>query len=255
MDRSATSRSERAAAMRTAGVAALDVLLPAAAGERGEPASATQTRRAVHGVPVLRQPSHGHYAGSQSQTDPAAHADSRNRSPLSETELESAGAGPRGLSVPAAWGLHRTAQPSLEHRYYVYSDARWLPLSGGRDGLVQPLRTQLGAFQHDGGGLLSGRPGGSLPLRSTRDLELRSGFAVHRDGFSDAAEKARRVDQHGWAGPRPGQCFYRALVAQSEVRAHLPRRLRQRRRVVPSPGPLLPFLQPSTPAPGARLPH
>src|SRR5689334_628596 len=255
MDRSATSRSERPTAMRTIGIATLDLLLPAATGERGEPASAAQTRRAVHGVPVLRQPSDGRHAGGQSQANPAAHADSGNRSSLSETELEPAGAGARSLSLLAAWRLDRTAQPGLEHRYYVYSDAGRLPLPGGRDGLVQPLRTQLGTLQHDGDRLLSGRAGGGVALRSTRDLELRSGLAVHRGGFSGAAEKARRVDQHGWARARAGQCFHRALVAQSEVRAHLPRRLRQRRRVAPSVGPLLSFLQPSAPAPGARLPH
>src|SRR5574338_1366214 len=196
MDRSATSRSERAAAMRTAGVAALDLLLPAAPGERGEPASVAPTRRAVHGMPILRQPSHGSHAGGQSQADPATHADSGNRSSLSETKLEPAGAGPRGLSVPLARRIDRTAQPSLEHRYYVYSDAGRLPLPGGRDGLVQPLRTQLGTLQHDGNRLLPGRPGGRVALRSTRDLELRSGRAVHHGGFSGAAEKARCVDQH-----------------------------------------------------------
>jgi len=36
--------------------------------------------------------------------------------------------------------LYRTAQPGLEHRYYVPSDAWRLPLPGGRNGLVQPLR-------------------------------------------------------------------------------------------------------------------
>ena len=35
----------------------------------------------------------------------------------------------------------------------------------------------------------------------------------------------------------------------------LPRRLRQWRRPVSSTGPLLPFLQPPAPTPGARLPH
>src|SRR5690349_7516181 len=173
MDRSATSRSERTTAMRTAGVAALDLLLPAAAGERGEPASAAQTRPVVHGVPVLRQPSHGRHPGGQPQANPAAHADFRNRSSLSETEPEPPSAGPRDSSVPAARCLDRAAQPSLEHRYYVYSDAGRLPLPGGRDGLVQPLRAQLGTFQHDGSWLLSGRPGDRVPLRSTRDLELR----------------------------------------------------------------------------------
>src|SRR5450631_3441718 len=123
MDRSHSPAPQHPTAMRTAGIAALDLLLPAAAGERGEPASATETRRVVHGVAVLRQPSHGRHAGGQSQTNPAAHADSWNRSSLSETELEPPGAGPRGLSVLAARRLDRTAQPGLEHRYYLCSDA------------------------------------------------------------------------------------------------------------------------------------
>src|SRR5215831_13035424 len=118
MDRSPTSRSERVTAMRTVGIAALDLLLPAATGERGDPASVAPTRRAVHGVPVFRQPSHGRYPEGHPQTDSAAHADFGNRSSLSETELKSAGAGPRRLSISARRSLHRTGQPSLEHRYY-----------------------------------------------------------------------------------------------------------------------------------------
>src|SRR5205085_2534395 len=109
MDRSAASRFERPTAMRTAGIATLDLLLSTAAGERGQPASATETRRGVHGVAVLRQSSHGRHAEGQSQTDPAAHADSGNRSPLSEAQLEPAGAGPRSLSVLAARRRDRTA--------------------------------------------------------------------------------------------------------------------------------------------------
>src|SRR6185436_16768910 len=227
MDRSTTSTPDRAAAVRTAGPAALDLLLPAAAGERGESASAAATRRAVSGLSVLRQPPHGRHAGGQPQTHPAADAPSRSRSSLSQTELEPPGAGPRDLSVPAAWRLDRAAQPGLEHRYYVRSDAGRLPLPGGRHGLVQPLRAQLGTLQHDGDRLLSGRTGGGVLLRPTRNLELRSGRAVHLSRFSGAAERARRLDQHGWTRPRPGQRFHRASVAQPEVRTPLPRRLRQ----------------------------
>jgi transposase InsO family protein len=59
----------------------------------------------------------------------------------------------------------------------------------------------------------------------------------------------------GWPRTRPGQCFYRTPMAQFEVRAHLSRRLRQRGGPAPGVGSLLPLLQPSAPAPGARLPH
>src|SRR5512146_2308543 len=167
MDRSTTSAPECSAAVRTAWRTSLDLLSPATAGERGEPASAPAPRRAVLGLPVFRQPSHGRHAGGQPQTHPAADAHSGHRSALPETELELPNSRSRDLSVPAARHLHRTAQPSLEHRYYVHSDAWRLPLPGCRDGLVQPLRAQLGTFQYDGDRLLSGRTGGGVPFRPT----------------------------------------------------------------------------------------
>src|ERR1035441_1425827 len=71
MDRSTPSAPECSAAVRTARCASLDLLSPAAAGERGEPASAPAARRAVHGLPLFRQPSHGRHAGGQPQTHPA----------------------------------------------------------------------------------------------------------------------------------------------------------------------------------------
>ena len=49
--------------------------------------------------------------------------------------------------------------------------------------------------------------------------------------------------------------FIERLWRSSEVRADLPRRLRQRGRTVAGAGSLLPFLQSPASAPGARLPH
>src|SRR5579872_3055063 len=255
MDRSPISAPECSAAVRTARRASLDLLSPAAAGERGEPAAASAAGRVVPGLPILRQPSHGRHAGGQPQTHPATDAYFGHRSSLSKTELEPPGPRPRDLPVPAARRLDRTAEPSLEHRYYVPSDAWRLSLPGGRDGLVQPFRAQLGTLQHDGDRLLSGRAGGGVPLRPTGNLELRSRVPVHLARLSGAAEEARHLDQHGWTGPRPGQRFHRALVAQPEVRTHLPRRFPKRGRSVPSARPLLPFLQSPASTPGARLPH
>src|ERR1035437_10108366 len=173
---------------------------------------------------------------------PAAHGDYGNRSSLSETELELPGAGSRDLPIPAARPVDRAAQPGLEHRYYIYSDAWRVPLPGRCHGLVQPLRAELGTLQYHGDRLLSGCAGSRVPLRPTRDLELRSGVPIHRREFPGAREKARLQDQHGWTRPRPGQGFHRATVAQLEVRAYLSRRLRQWGRPVSGVGPLLPFL-------------
>src|ERR1022692_1749349 len=66
---------------------------------------------------------------------PAAHGDYGNRSSLSETELELPGAGSRDLPIPAARPVGRAAQPGLEHRYYIYSDAWRVPLPGRCHGL------------------------------------------------------------------------------------------------------------------------
>src|SRR5512141_3047771 len=140
MDRPTTSATDRATAMRPARRAALDLLLPTAAGERRESTPAAQARRALHGLPVLRQPSHGRHAGGRPQTHAAADADFGNRSPLSETAPKPSGTRPPDLPLPAARRLDRTAQPGLEHRYYVPSDAGRLPLPVRRHGLVQPLR-------------------------------------------------------------------------------------------------------------------
>src|SRR6476646_4820908 len=255
MDRSTTSAPECSAAVRTARRASLDLLSPAAAGERGEPASAPTARRVVHGLPILRQPSHGRHAGGQPQTHPAADAHSGHRSALPEAELEPPGSRSLDLPIPAARRLHRTAESSLEYRYHVHSDAWRFPLPGGRDGLVQPLRAQLGTLQYDGDRLLSGGVGGGIPFRPTRNLELRSGVPIHLARLSGATEETQHLDQHGWTGSCPGQRFPRTIMAQPEVRTHLPRRLRQRGRSVPSAGPLLPFLQSPAPPPGARLPH
>src|SRR5215510_11254533 len=128
MDRSTTSASECSTAVRTTRRASLDLLSPAAAGEFGELAFAPAARPVVHGFPIFRQPSHGRHAGSQPQAHPTADAHSGHRSALSETEPEPPGSGSRDLPVPAARRRHRTAQPSLEHGYYVYSDAWRLPV-------------------------------------------------------------------------------------------------------------------------------
>src|SRR5689334_6684023 len=254
MDRPKTS-SHGAAAMPVARRAALHLLLPAAAGESGELVSAAEARRAVPGMSVLWQPPHGCHIGGRPHTYPAADVDDGDRSALSEAQSEPPSTGARDLPIPAAGRLDRTAQSSLEHRYYLCSDAWRLSLPGGGDGLVQPLCAQLGTVQHHGDRLLPGRPGSSVPFRSARDLEFRSGIAVHLGGFPCATEKTRDLHQYGWARPRPGQCLYRAVVAQSQIRADLPRRLCQWRRALSRTGELLPFLQPPTPAPVPELPH
>src|SRR5260370_30279542 len=110
MDRSHSSTPQHSTAVRTAGSAALDLLLPAAAGERGEPASAPPTRSALFEVPGLRQPQNGIRTGGEPQTHPTSYAHSGYRNPVSETQNVLPGVGCRGASIPSAPRRDQAAQ-------------------------------------------------------------------------------------------------------------------------------------------------
>src|SRR5580704_7935780 len=253
MDRSRPSAAHRATAVRTAGSAALDLLPPAEAGERGDLAAAARARRTVSEVTVLRQPQDGRRVRRGPPSGAAADADFGNRGSLSQAAPESPGAGSPDLPIPVARRGDRAAQPGLVDRYYLYSDAWRLSLPGRRDGLVQPLRAELGTLQYYGDWLLPGRAGRRVSLRPARNLELRSGLAVYLSRLSGSAETAWNLDQHGWPRPCARQRVHRTAVAQLEVRADLSGRLCQRPGTVPGAGKLLPLLQSPASAPGARL--
>src|SRR6202167_5880887 len=221
MDRSHTPASQHSTAVRTAGSGALDLLLPAAAGERGDPTTAPPTRPTVSEASVFRKPKNGRRAGGEPQAHPTADAHPGHRSPLSETEPEPSSAGSSDLPIPAARRDDRAAQPRLEHRYYLPSDAWRLPLSGRGDGLVQPLRAQLGTLQYDGNRFLPGGAGGRVSIRAARNLELRPRLAVHCGRLFGSAQKPRHRDQHGWPRARARQRFHRTAVALAPVRADL----------------------------------
>ena len=88
MDRSRSSAPQHSTAVRTAGGAALDLLLPAAAGERGEPAADASARRAVPEAPVLREPQDGRQVGGEPQTRPTADAHSGQPRPIPHVDYD-----------------------------------------------------------------------------------------------------------------------------------------------------------------------
>src|ERR1017187_3671337 len=118
MDRSDSSAPRHPTAVRTAGRAALDLLLPAAAGERREPAAVARARRVVPEVALLRQPQDGRRVRRGPPSSPAANAHFGNRSSLPQTAPESPGSRPSDLPVSVAGRPDRAAQPRLEYRYY-----------------------------------------------------------------------------------------------------------------------------------------
>src|SRR5579864_753143 len=255
MDRSGSPAPQHSTAVRTAGNAALDLLLSAAARECRKPATAPPARPTVSEASVFRKPQNGRRVGSEPQAHPTVDAHPGHRSSLSQTQLEPSCAGPRSVPVSAARRRDRAAQPRLEHRYYLPSDAWRVSLPGRGDGLVQPLRAQLGTVQYDGDRFLPGGAGRCVSFRPARNLELRSGLAVHFGRLFGSPQKPRHRDQYGWPWARARQRFHRTAVALAQVRADLSRRLRHRPGTVSGTGKLFPLLQSPAPAPVARLPN
>src|SRR5580704_10829232 len=125
MDRSHSSAPQHSTAVRTAGSDALDLLLPAAAGERGELAAVARPRRAVPEVTVLRQPQDGRRVRRGPSSRPTADAHFGNRSSLSQAAPESPG--PRSPDLP---DLLRDVV--IERPNQVWStDITYIPLRGG----------------------------------------------------------------------------------------------------------------------------
>src|SRR5579883_1914059 len=247
------SRAGHRAAMRTAGPAAVELLLHATRRERREPAPDAAYRRVVSGAAVFRQPQSGRRAGRESQTGAAADALDGHRSALRQAALEPAGGGPRDLSVSAARRGRPSAQSRLEHRYYLRSDARRLSVPGRGDELVQPFRAGLGTVLDPGNRLLRRGAGSGVRLRPAAHFQLRSGRAVYFRAVSGAVAGAPHSDPHGWPRPRAGQRVYRTAVAQCEIRADLSRRLLRRPRAGSGAGRIFSFLQSSAATPGAGI--
>src|SRR5258708_25289059 len=100
MDRSRPSAPQHSTAVRTAGSAALNLLPPAEAGDRGELAAVARARRTVSEVAVLRQPQDGRRVRRGPPSRAAADGYFGNRSALSQAAPESPGARPPHLPVP-----------------------------------------------------------------------------------------------------------------------------------------------------------
>src|SRR5438270_5479260 len=125
MDRCRPSAPPHSTAVRTAGSAALDLLLPAATRERRESASAPPARPTLYEAPVLRQPQNGRRTGREPQTHPAPDAHTGHRSPLSQPRLSRPAPGHQIYPY-----LLRGV--AIERPNHVWStDITYIPMRGG----------------------------------------------------------------------------------------------------------------------------
>jgi putative transposase len=70
------------------------------------------------------------------------------------------------LSVPAEGGEDDARESGVEHGHHLHSDGARFCVPGGGDGLVQPVRAELGVVVDHGTGLLLG--GAAAALRRGR---------------------------------------------------------------------------------------
>jgi hypothetical protein len=131
----------------------------------------------------------------------------------------SSATGAPDLPVSAARSGDRPAEPGLVRRPDLHSDAAWLPLSGGGDGLDVAQGTVLAGVEHDGCRVLprsSGRGFGAV--RETRDLQHRQGSQFTSPRFTGVLREAGiRISMDG-RGRWMDQRVYRAALAQPEIR-------------------------------------
>src|ERR1035441_4904579 len=148
-------RTEPPAAMRVGQDLAQWVLLRTAAGEPGESRLDAAAGRVASGTSGLwESAADGAFAtrgpGAQSQTGGAATGVDGGASGLSQAQPEPARRRAPDLPLPPGRAGNQWSGPGLVQRHHVCADGLRVHVSGGGDGLVEPVCVGLGTIQQSG---------------------------------------------------------------------------------------------------------
>jgi len=174
---------------------------------------------------------------------------------LAQAEFESARTRAPDLSLPVKRAGNTGSGLGLLCGHHVYPATSGAPLSGGRDGLVQPVCPGLETVKHDGLRVLPGCSEWGLGTGGSRDIQHRSRVAVHQHGLHRQAQGGRGQDQHGRQGAGLGQRVYRTTLVERQVRGSLSRRLRKRMGGSSALGSVFSVLQHRATSSGVGLPN
>jgi hypothetical protein len=157
VDRRRTFGIEHCAAVPVGGTIAVGFVLRGSGRERAEPQADAAVGRAVHEDAILWSTQDDAVTPrprvrGQSETSPATTATDGLGSDLSETTAVEACGWPSDLSLPVAQRCDYATRSSVVDRYNVYPAPYGFHLSCCRNGLVQPLRTELGNLNEPGFG-------------------------------------------------------------------------------------------------------
>ena len=148
-------RAKHSPAVRIVWSLAVGPVLRSRTGDGREFALDATAGRAVHADAILRGPEDGLVAGraripGQSEAGAAVDASDGIGGDLSQTAAVASGPGAQDLSVSLAGSDNQPAGPGVVQRHHLHSIARRIYLSGGSDGLVQPLCAGLGSISLTG---------------------------------------------------------------------------------------------------------
>lgn len=221
-------RIEHPSAVRVGGPVPQRLLLRAQSGDAGESGPDAAAGRAPPEAPGLWEPTANRMAaaggaGAEPQAGGAVAADHGHRGHLPAAFTEPSPGRASDLSVSVGRLGNHGSGPGVVCGHHLCAHGLWLHVSGGGDGLVEPLRAGLGAVQQPGGGVLcAGLAGGAgaRPLGAV-DLQQRPGHAVHQRAVPGGGGVSRDGSEHGRAWALDGQPLHRTALAERQVREHL----------------------------------
>lgn len=261
MDRFRCSSRAGFAAVRIASGAPLKRIL-SAEHERvaREPGADAAHRRAVSEDAVLRCAAHDVVAErtgpwGEPQAGGAADAGNGIAGHGARSPHQQAASGAREIPVFIARSGDLHAPGSVVCGHHVCAHGAWIHVSGGRDGLVQPLRARLGGVQQSGERFLRDGAQTGVKEGASRHLQHRPGRSIHERGVHGGPGPGRRAHQHGRTGPGARQCVHRTVVAQREVRGPLPARVCRWSRAACRAHAIFSLLQSRAPAQRPEQPH
>ncbi len=230
MDRHWRWETEHCATVCACGSVAIGFVLCASARNRRESGLDAASGRAIHADAILWGSEDARMAGPsrlRGQCEACAPAPAANGigSDLRETEAVGFGARASDLSVSATRAANCKAQSSMGNRHHLYPHAARVCVFGGDYGLVQPLRSVLGAVDHAGRNFLRGGTGMGVENRTSRDFQFGSGVSIHERAVHRPASGMRRCDQHGWPRPSHGQHLCGTPLADHKIRRSVSERL------------------------------
>ena len=224
----AMRRTELTTAVRTGGDLAQRVLLRAGAGERGESGVDAAVGRVASGTSGVWESAFdcgvaAGRPGGQSQARGATAAVDGGGGGVSQAVVEFTRGGTADLSLPVGRAGNQRSGSGVVQRHYVRADGRRVHVSGGGDGLVEPVCAGVGVVQQLGQRVLyPGVDGGVGQRPAATDPQHGPGLPVHQRGVSGCGGVGRGGREHGWAGAVDRQPVHRAVMAQRQAGGYLP---------------------------------